>query len=267
MNNIAVIIPINEFNKDIDAKYLKRAVDSVKENMESSSCDIKLYIIGPDKVENSIREFCKGINYRFIINNNETDYCSQINIAVDNIDSEYFSILEYDDYYTPKWFKGVQEYYYTNEDVSVFLPINVITEENVGSQFCNETVWANGFSDEVGYIDFNCLQDFSGFNLTGGVFNTNDFKDLGGFKPSIKVAFNYEYLLRLTHRNLKAYVVPKEGYCHYINRKNSLTETYNKEMSTEEISSWFELAKLEYPYKEDRKTLPSDIEKNKEVLK
>lgn len=267
MNNIAVIIPINEFNKDTDAKYLERAVDSVKENIKTFDGDIKLYIIGPEKVRKDIMDSLHDINYSFIINNDKTDYCSQINVAVDNIGCEYFSILEYDDYYTSKWFKSAKEYFYTNEDASVFLPINVVTEVNVGSQFCNETVWASGFSEETGYIDFNCLQDFSGFNLTGGIFNTVDFKEIGGLKPSIKVAFNYEYLLRLTHRNLKAYVVPKEGYCHIINRKNSLTETYNKEMTVEEVSSWFELAKLEYPYKEDRQTQPSDVKKDEEALK
>ena len=85
------------------------------------------------------------------------------------------------------------------------------------------------------------------------------------FKPSIKVAFNYEFLLRLTKKELKVYVVPKEGYIHVIGRKDSLTDEYNKTLSREEIKKWFDLAKTEYAFTEDRKT---NIDKIKtEVLK
>ena len=72
-------------------------------------------------------------------------------------------------------------------------------------------------------------------------------------KPSIKVSFNYEFLLRTTHNGLKVYVVPKEGYTHVVGRKNSLTDEYNNTLSDTEIQKWFELAVREYPYKEDRK--------------
>jgi hypothetical protein len=108
-------------------------------------------------------------------------------------------------------------------------------------------------------LDYDCLQDYSAFNLTGGIFNTNDFKQVGGFKPSIKIAFNYELLLRLTKKELKVFVVPKEGYIHIIGREDSLTDEYNRTIPKEDINKWFDLAKIECSFIEDRKTSISKI--------
>ena len=87
----------------------------------------------------------------------------------------------------------------------------------------------------VGVIDFECLDNCSTFNLTGGIFNTSDFIKVGGLKPSIKIAFNYEFLLRATDKKLKVIVVPKEGYKHLIGRKGSLTSEYEKTISDKDV--------------------------------
>ena len=112
-------------------------------------------------------------------------------------------------------------------------------------QYNNEIAWASAFSEEIGYLDYECLQDYPTFNLTGGIFNTNDFNSIGGFKPSIKIAFNYELLLHMTKKELKVFVVPKEGYIHVVGRKGSLTEEYNNTMKMDEIKKWFNMAKIE----------------------
>jgi hypothetical protein len=106
--------------------------------------------------------------------------------------------------------------------------------------------------DDVGIINFKRIEKCSVFNLTGAIFNRNDFIKVGKYKPSIKVAFNYELLLRLTSKGLKCMVVPKEGYVHEVGREGSLTDTYNKTLSDEEINKWFELAFREYVYDTDR---------------
>ena len=48
-------------------------------------------------------------------------------------------------------------------------------------------------------------------------------------------------------------MIPKVGYNHSLGRKNSLVEQYKAEISKEESQWWFDLAKREYFYKEDRK--------------
>ncbi len=268
MKDITIIIPVHKFNDSIKA-LLQRAFDSVKKNEKTYTFGKLIpMIVGPNQILEEIGEcFGETEYYHTCRNNKQTDFCSQINCAVEKVTTEYFSILEFDDIYTDNWFKMAHDYYYTNESVSIFLPINIIWAEDMPGQYqyANEIVWTGAFSNEIGFIDFDCLQDYPSFNLTGGIFNTEDFKRIGKFKPSIKVSFNYELLLRLTKKDLKVYVVPKEGYVHVIARPDSLTDEYNKTLSNEEIKKWFNLAKSEYAFLEDRN---ASIDKIKdEVLK
>ena len=100
--------------------------------------------------------------------------------------------------------------------------------------------------------DLDCLQNFFDFYLTGSIFSTHDFLTLGGLKPSIKITFWYEWLLRATNKGKLVYVVPKIGYKHYLGRPNSLVQSARETMSEKESQWWFEVAKKEYFYKEER---------------
>ena len=266
MKDINIIIPIHKLDESTK-ELLKNAVNSVKENRNTySNGELKIvYVISNDVDKNFIETL--DDNYIILNNSGKTDFCSQINYAVDNINSEFFSILEYDDEYCNNWFKMANKYFYSNEDVSVFLPINIMYSENKTNwQYGNEMVLATSFSNEIGIIDFDCLEDCFVFNLTGGVFNTNDFKEIGKFKPSLKIASNYEFLLRLTNKKLKAMVVPKEGYKHMVAREGSITDNCNKTMTDSEIEKYFKLAKKEYEFVEDRNKKISTQDR-KEILK
>jgi hypothetical protein len=72
-------------------------------------------------------------------------------------------------------------------------------------------------------------------------------------KPSIKITFWYEWLLRATNKGKKVFVIPKVGYNHTLGRQGSLVEQYKADIDKEESQWWFDLAKREYFYKEDRK--------------
>ena len=274
MKDITIIIPIHQLT-DATKLTLQKAIDSVIKNRENYIDGIlNIMMVVPsncDFINYLKEEYVNKIEYCFILENKkETDFCSQINCGVQNIQdneiSEYFSILEYDDEYSPKWFKMAKEYYYTNEDVSVFLPVNVQYNEDKSKwQFCNELVLASSFSNEIGFIDKDCLENATSFNITGGIFNVNDFIKMGALKPSIQVAFNYEFLLRLTHHKYKIYVVPKEGYLHMVGRNDSLVDTYYKTMDEKTINDWFDVAKRECVYVKDRKKGILDVKK--EVLK
>lgn len=261
MKDITIIIPIHKLT-DETKKTLSNAFNSVKKNKENYKNGVlKTLMVVPTNFED--------INYlqsvyvqneedvMVVVNDTKSDFCSQINFGVNYIKekelSEHFSILEFDDEYHSKWFNMVSQYYFSNEDVSVFLPVNIqCNTDQTKWQFCNEMVLASSFSNEIGFIDKDCLENCTVFNLTGGVFNVNDFINVGGFKPSIEVAFNYEFLLRLTNKNYKVYVIPKEGYIHLVGREDSLTDTYFKTMDEKTIDEWFNVAKREYVYDEDR---------------
>ena len=257
MKDIAVIIPVHELKSETEEKLLVKAINNVKECQKYYEHNLNIYIVTPLLLKNEITQGCS-----VLINYGDTDFCSQVNLAAKTVAEDFFSILEFDDEYNEKWFSMVKRYYYTNEDVSLFLPINVpIVSKEGYRQFANEAPWALEFSQDLGYIDFRCLANYYGVNITGGVFNRDDFNRIGGLKPSIQVAFNYELLLRLTNKKLKVFVVPKEGYKHVIDRDNSLTDICSTKFTQDEIDKWYALAQQEYLYEEDRKiTICSNIE-------
>lgn len=257
MKDITIIIPVHVYNTNIQT-LLTTALKSV-ENCQKQYIYGKLpiTIVAPKSVIDLIKkDFSNTMeNVLYLVNDGKTDFCSQINFGAKHCKTEFFSILEIDDTYTANWFKMAHDYFFTNESVSVFLPINILTDaEHKHFQYVNEVAWTSAFSNYIGYLDFDCLQDYPSFNLTGGIFNTSDFVKIGGLKPSIKIAFNYEFLLRIAKKELKVFVVPKEGYIHTVGRKNSLTDEYNKTLSNDDIKKWFNLAKSEYAFMEDRGT-------------
>lgn len=259
MDKISIIIPVHEYNAEVSG-YLTKAIASIVENINNGGTGLSTVMVGPPSIADSLQDMVsywihngyKDISV--LVNKGATDFCSQVNYAATEITDDYFSILEFDDIYAPKWFKMARDYYFSNEFVSVFLPVNVQHDvKKTVWQYCNEVVWATSFSNELGFIDFDCLQNYSMFNLTGAIFNRKDFIKIGKLKPSIRVAFWYEFLLRLTSNNLSAFVVPKEGYTHIIGREGSLTKEYEVTLTDDEIIKWFEVAIREYRFKKDRK--------------
>lgn len=243
MKDITIIIPLVSRT---DEKLLEKARKSIK------GVTSVVYVGPEDALPKTLKSGEKNVE-----NKENTDFCSQINLALKSIKTKYFSILEFDDEYTPIWFKNVEEY--TKKcpvEASVYLPLVEIYDFNSQDKapigYENEAVWASAFSDEIGCIDSTCLEDYTGFNLTGAVFNTEDFKTIGGLKPSIQFAFWYEYLLRAAHNEKRLFVIPKVGYHHFVNRTGSLSETYKKELSDEDVEKWMEIAKKEYFFIKER---------------
>lgn len=267
MKDITILIPVHEYNDEVK-ELLSEALASVMKCQENYSKGRLIPMIvyadgdGCDAfLDETKKTFDGRLQIETVKNDGDTDYCSQINLGVENVKTEHFSILEFDDTYTAKWFDIASRYFVGNETISVFLPINLLHNVVNGDwQYGNAMGISPMFitpdendKDEIGIINFMRLEKCALFNLTGSIFNTSDFKTVGKYKPSIKVAFNYEFLLRLTRMGLKAMVVPKEGYVHAIGRRGSLTDKYVNEISEAEQQKWFALAIRECVYKEDRK--------------
>ncbi|MFN9956772.1 MAG: hypothetical protein ACK55I_27035, partial [bacterium] len=112
------------------------------------------------------------------------------------------SFFEFDDEYASIWFKNVLQYVEKNTEVDAFLPIVVdVDDKGVFAGFTNEAVFAANFTQEMGYLTNDVLQDYQNFQTAGMVIRKSTFEDFGGFKPSIKLTFVYEFLLRLTYNS------------------------------------------------------------------
>jgi hypothetical protein len=88
--------------------------------------------------------------------------------------------------------------------------------------------------------------------MTGSIFNTADWKEVGGLKSPIKLTFWYEWLLRATYKGKKVYVIPKVGYVHLLGRKGSIIEEYKKSIDDKESNFWVNVARKDYFYKDVR---------------
>ena len=122
--------------------------------------------------------------------------------------------------------------------------------------FTNEALWAMGFSEEQGYLDNNTLLKFQNFQVSGLIMNKDKFEEIGGLKSSMRLTFNYEFLLRATYNDTTIMTIPKVGYKHTNQRTNSLFWDYkysnNSLLSQEEAKFWVDTAKKEYFFTSDR---------------
>lgn len=254
--NITVIIPLNGMTEQ-DVPYFERAINSVK-NMTEKPDEIIITICDcPDVIQFLEAYDFAGLNVTTIVNPDANNFAKQINFAAAKVKTKYFSILEFDDEYSKKWFEHVLEYEKHYPEVKVWLPI--VVDINPNKQFLgltNEAVWAMNFGDELGLLDEQALNNFPNFQTSGAVIDVDSFITFGGFKSNIKLTFIYELLLRLVHQDAKTMTIPKVGYIHTNLRENSLFWNYklNQEIaiSPKEADFWIQIARKEYFYPYER---------------
>ena len=248
MKDLTFIVPIHTYLKD----YIKRCLDSVK------NFDLPILVVAPQQIVDSMNndgfntDSYSTINY--LINDGDTDFCSQINLGANNCKTTYFCVLEFDDTITETWVKNVNDYVNSSVDASVYLPIIEMHDANNNNivSLSNELAWSTAFVNELGYIDIDCLNEYMDFQIAGGVFNTNDFVESGGLKKSLLVASVYELLLRLSYKSKKIFVIPKIGCMHTYGREGSSMEEYRKTISQEHAEWLIKTAHQEMFFVQDR---------------
>ena len=257
MKDISVIIPVHDINEKIKG-YITNCVQSI---VNQTIKPDKVCIVHADTKE--LGDFFNSwekpteLNIDILVNKDKTDFCSQINKAVDSIETEWFSILEMDDEYSKNWFKNVQEYIKSYDDVDIFLPLVVdVDDKQSFLGFTNESIWAMKFSEKMGELDNNTLLNYQNYQTSGSVIKKESFEGVGMFKPSMKLTFIYEFLLRATYNDFRVMTIPKIGYKHMNMRENSLFWDYKNspedKLNNEDASFWVEQAKKEYFFTYDR---------------
>jgi GT2 family glycosyltransferase len=253
-SEISVILPVHELD-DVTKKSLSNAIKSVEQQIVRPD---ELIIVTPKNSD--VTKYVKTLDFgdikdmvTIVENDGETDFCSQVNFGVSMSKSEWVSILEYDDEYAKIWFKNVVEYRDANPNVELFLPIVIdVDPDGQFIGFTNEAVWANSFSDELGVLDNNSLLAYQNFNIDGMVIKKSIYEEMGKLKPSIKLTFIYEFLLRMTYKSAKVMTIPKFGYKHVNQRIGSLFHNYKLSMNPVEANWWLNKAKSEFYHEHDR---------------
>lgn len=256
ITNITVVLPVHELATDKDTTLFKGAITSVTDQIVKPD-EILIVVPKGSDIEKTLKDFdfgdAKDI-VRIVSNPNGSDFQTQINYGVENVKTEWFSFLEFDDEYSNKWFKNVMEYKTAHDDVDIFLPIIVDVNATDGGfmGLTNEAAWANSFSDELGVLDNNALLTFQNFNIDGMTMKKSTFDDFGGFKKNIKLTFIYEFLLRMTFNDARVMIIPRYGYKHINQREGSLFASYKGEMNPVEANWWLAQAKKEYYFPNER---------------
>ena len=197
-----------------------------------------------------------NLNVTKLLWDQEPNYANQVNFGIKNAKGTWVSLFEFDDEYSSIWFKNVKKYVESFPEVQMFLPVVVETDEKgLFAGFTNEATFAANFSQEMGILTNDTLQEYQNFQTAGSVIKKSVIEDFGGFKPSIKLTFIYEFLLRLTYNSITVMTIPRLGYKHVNLREGSIFWNYkfgDSKMVEDEVKFWIQTAKREYFFTDDR---------------
>jgi len=265
-SNISVIIPIHTVI-DLD-QYLPKALESVTKNTIQPDEILIVRCACPE-----VTEFLSGYDFgdmkkkiRIVETKKTKEFAHMVNSAVEEVKTDYFSILEFDDEYSSIWFKNAVKYIKAYPDVDVFLSHVIdVNEKNEFIGTTNEVTWSLGFVQgmtpeesfsNLGFLDLEALKTFPNFQISGAVIKKVTFEDIGGIKNNLKLSFVYEFLLRMTYNGYKVMTIPKSGYKHMNMRPYSLFWRYRNDdrykLSQDEGKFWMQTAMKEYFFNFDR---------------
>ena len=246
MLDCTVIIPLVKLDNDNLKKLAKTAYNSAPNKMN-------VILVGNDEALSSFD--CQGSNITRLINNGDQSYQNQVNLAVEKVKTKYFTVLEFDDELSELWFDNAEKYSNVNTDeLFGMFPLTELVDyaTNTTIGYANEAFLASSFSEKIGYFDMDSLTEYLGFNTSGAIFLTKEFIELGKLKPSMKLTFWHEFLMRALYKECVIRVIPKVGCFHTVNRPNCMTDIYSKTMDNTEIDWWIDIAKKEFYFKNDR---------------
>ena len=254
--DLSVILPLSTTQVKDFNEFFKKAIDSIKAQKVKPK---NLIIVHSDEesLVNYLNEYdFSGIETIKVLHEGEPNYSSQINLGVSHSDSKWVSFFEFDDEYSTIWFDNVKKYSGIYSDVESFLPIVIdVDAKSTFIGFTNEATFAANFAQEIGLLTNDMLLNYQNFQSAGMVIKREVIENFGGFKPSMKLTFVYEFLLRMTYNSVKIMTIPKLGYKHLNLRPESIfwNLKFGKEkLEEEEVKFWISSAKKEYFFVDDR---------------
>ena len=254
--SLSVILPIKSSKAKNFDEYFKNAIDSIK-NQQVELEELLIVHTSEESLIELLNSYDFGnLTVTKLLWDKDPNYCDQVNYGIKNAKGKWVSLFEFDDEYASIWFKNVKKYTEAYPEVQMFLPVVVeVDEKGVFAGFTNEATFAANFTQEMGILTNETLQDYQNFQTAGGVFKKDIIEDFGGFKSSIKLTFIYEFLLRLTYNSVSIMTIPRLGYKHTNMREGSIFWNYKfgeSKMIEDEVRFWIQTAKKEYFFADDR---------------
>jgi glycosyltransferase involved in cell wall biosynthesis len=254
--SVSIILPIKSSKAKDFEDYFNKAITSIK-NQEVGVEELVIVHSSEESLISFLNSYDFGnLEVNKVLWDKDPNYSEQVNYGIKNAKGKWISLFEFDDEYSSIWFKNVAKYMESYPEIKMFLPVVVETDEKgVFAGFTNEATFAANFTQEMGILTNDTLQDYQNFQTAGSVIKKEIIEDFGGFKPSIKLTFIYEFLLRLTYNSTTIMTIPKLGYKHTNMREGSIFWNYKygeSVMTEDEVKFWIQTAKREYFFTEDR---------------
>jgi hypothetical protein len=254
--SLSVILPIKSSKAKNFDEYFEKAITSLK-NQQIEFEEVVIVHTNEEQLVTLLNDYDFGnLTVNKLLWDKQANYCDQVNYGIKNTKGTWVSLFEFDDEYSSIWFKNVDKYITSYPEVQMFLPVVVETDEKgLFAGFTNEATFAANFTQEMGFLTNETLQEYQNFQTAGSVFKKEIVEDFGGFKSSIKLTFIYEFLLRLTYNSVQIMTIPKLGYKHVNLREGSIFWNYkngDEKMIEDEVKFWIQTAKKEYFFPDDR---------------
>jgi glycosyltransferase involved in cell wall biosynthesis len=254
--SLSVILPVKSSKAKDFNEYFEKAIMSLK-NQQIKFEELVIVHTKEQSLIEHLESYDFGdLNVTKLLWDKDPNYADQVNYGIKNAKGTWVSLFEFDDEYSSIWFKNVQKYVESYPEVQMFLPVVVETDEKgMFAGFTNEATFAANFSQEMGMLTNETLQEYQNFQTAGSVFKKSIIEDFGGFKPSIKLTFIYEFLLRLSYNSVSIMTIPRLGYKHVNLREGSIFWNYKfgeSKMVEDEVKFWIQTAKREYFFTDDR---------------
>mgnify|MGYP003349101494 CR=1 FL=1 len=223
--DISVILPIKSAITPKFDEYLESSIRSIVDQRKPVK---ELIIVHTE--EETLKEKLSNYDFSGLTVNllefkGEPNFCSQVNYGVENCNTEWFSILEFDDEYSPIWFDNVEKYAHHFGDVDIFLPLVIdIDTKGLFAGFTNEATFAANFAQEMGILTNDiCFEErdenFKYANLLYD-YDSNYTKQLYNFLQIFKkqIGFIFKYKTYCLHENC-----PRSRTTHHARRSRART--------------------------------------------
>jgi GT2 family glycosyltransferase len=254
--DISIILPVHSAKVKDFSDFFTKAIQSIQMQLIKPKELIIVHTSEKELVEFLNNFSFSELNVIKVEYEGEPGYSNQINFGVSKASGQWVSFFEFDDEYSGIWLKNLDKYSKVYPDVEGFLPIVVdVDNKNTFAGFTNEATFAANFAQEIGILTNDMLQNYQNFQSAGMAIKKSVVEDFGGFKPSMKLTFVYEFLLRMTYNSVKIMTIPKIGYKHINMRPDSIFWDYkfgDEKISETEAKFWLSTAKKEYFFVDDR---------------
>ena len=254
--DLSVILPIKSGLARDFSEYFDRCILSLKSQKVGFSELVIVHTLEETLVNKLNTTDFDGLNVKLVPFEGDSNFQKQMNLGIENASSTWVSFFEFDDEYANIWFEYVQTYMQHYPEIDAFLPIVVdVDEQGTFVGFTNEATFAANFTQEMGFLTHETLLSYQNFQTAGMIIRKERLTEFGSFKPSMKLTFVYEFLLRMTYNSLRIMTIPKLGYKHTTLREGSIFWNYKNGsdvMTESEVKFWISTAKKEYFFTEDR---------------